>query len=317
LRKLQYQLFYCEVWNIGVCDVPISAFVDPKFTPRPRWLQLPVGRYISLADPFPGGDRNEVLCEYLNPWTTNRGTIVRVNLGEDSEPVVVIHEPWHLSYPYTCGPDACLVEAYRSGVLSLYGRSPGSQKWMKMATLLDFPAVDPTIVRWNDRWWLFATLPQGKNMHAHNANLHVWHADEMFGPWRAHRRNPVKNDIATARPAGTPFVHDGKLYRPAQDCSRTYGGAINLMEVKTLSEDEFREDVARTILPVAPYTDGVHTLSAFGDRTLIDGKRDIFAPNLLPRRVIRRSQRQLRAGYGRLFGTASGFRTTSRSGTIS
>ena len=36
----------------------------------------------------------------------------------------------------------------------------------------------------------------------------------------------VKTDVRSARPAGTPFVYQGELYRPAQDCSRTYGGSI-------------------------------------------------------------------------------------------
>jgi len=53
--------------------------------------------------------------------------------------------------------------------------------------------------------------------------LRVWFADDLLGSWCPHPGNPVKPDIRSARPAGTPFVHDGALYRPAQDCSRTYG----------------------------------------------------------------------------------------------
>ncbi len=109
--------------------------------------------------------------------------------------------------------------------------------------------------------------------------LHVWHAPTPLGPWLPHVQNPVKTDCRAARPAGTPFTSGGLLYRPAQDSSRTYGGAVVLNRVVVLTPDRFREVPVRTIGPLTagPYRAGLHTVSAVGGRTLIDAKRTIVS----------------------------------------
>jgi hypothetical protein len=104
----------------------------------------------------------------------------------------------------------------------------------------------------------------------------------------------VKHDLGSARPAGTPFWHQGALYRPAQDCRRTYGGAVVIHRVVRLTPEEFAEaPVARLDPnPAWPWHDGVHTLSAAGDFTLLDAKRITFLPAEF-RRVLRRKLRRL------------------------
>jgi len=89
--------------------------------------------------------------------------------------------------------------------------------------------------------------------------------------------NPVKTDVRSSRPAGVPFWHHGELFRPAQDCSQTYGGQIAINKIRVLTPTEFREEVVKVVTPPAegPYQMGVHTLSAVGDFTVIDGKRRV------------------------------------------
>src|SRR5262249_60187968 len=76
-------------------------------------------------------------------------------------------------------------------------------------------------------------------------------------------------------PAGRPFVIDRRLYRPAQDCSRTYGGAIHVMAVDELTPDASREHIALRLEPdpAWPYPDGLHTIVVEGRRVYIDAKR--------------------------------------------
>jgi hypothetical protein len=96
-----------------------------------------------------------------------------------------------------------------------------------------------------------------------------------MGPWLPHALNPVKTDARSARPAGTPFVVAGRLYRPSQDNSRIYGGRVVVNEVEVLTPDDFAERRVGFVQPWpgSPYPDGLHTLSAVGGRTLIDGNR--------------------------------------------
>lgn len=281
-----WRRLFVDVWTIGVCHAPITRFVDPSFVAEVEWLPRPKGRYAFFADPF--AFDGDILCEYLDRSRADQGSIVRLKWrGESFETEPLLRRGWHLSYPYTFVVDGrcwCLPESWKNGVLSLVD----TKAWREAATLITAPLIDPTIVRWADRWWLFATMADGASVQRENSHLYVWHADDPFGPWRRHLRNPVKVDPATARPGGTPFVHEGRLFRPAQDCSRTYGGALNLMEVMRLDPAGFEERLHRRIDPIAPHSDGIHTLSQFGDKTLVDGKRIIFAPDRFIRRAFNR-----------------------------
>src|SRR5207237_2356143 len=81
-----------------------------------------------------------------------------------------------------------------------------------------------------------------------------------------------------ARPGGTPFIGaGGKVILPVQDCSQTYGGAIRFLRFNTLTPDRIEaEHVAGTLtgdLVSNSHRDGLHTLAACGDLTLVDTKR--------------------------------------------
>ncbi|MDQ3086109.1 MAG: hypothetical protein M3Q67_04825 [Actinomycetota bacterium] len=160
-------------------------------------------------------------------------------------------------------------------------------------------------------WWLTCT----DNEDNPDTNLLVWHASRLEGPWVAHAANPVKIDVRSARPGGTPFVHRGELYRPAQDCSRAYGGRVVVNRVTRLTPQEFAEEPAATFEPSAasPFPDGRHTLSAVGDITLVDGHRFVFVAAAL-RHFLRIWGRNLATGLGRKLRIASspGARTPGR-----
>jgi hypothetical protein len=69
------------------------------------------------------------------------------------------------------------------------------------------------------------------------------------------------------------FRHGARLIAPMQDCTATYGGAINLVDVATDGGD-WRALGRLSPGPWAgPFQDGLHTLSAAGPVTLIDVKR--------------------------------------------
>ena len=70
----------------------------------------------------------------------------------------------------------------------------------------------------------------------------------------------------------------GSLCRPAQDCSRTYGGAIAINRIVKLNPTAFEEELVGRIEPDAtgPYCHGVHTVCPMDGLTLVDGKRTRF-----------------------------------------
>jgi hypothetical protein len=188
-----------------------------------------------------------------------------------------MERPFHMSYPYLFEyRDAiyCIPETYEAREIALYRAEQFPARWKKVATLVDnFAGLDSSVFVYVGHWWL---------MCAEEANprykLFIWQAPNPLGPWVPHESNPVKIDITSSRPAGTPFMHDGYLYRPAQDCSRTYGGSIVLNRVLTLTLYKFKEERVSVIQPylTSPYRDGVHTISAAGNITIIDAKRRAF-----------------------------------------
>ena len=271
-------------WNIGLIDAPIEQVPD-LVAPTVTWL--PLRRNHFAADPF-GIERDGLLHIFFEDFDqrTSRGVIAHLAMAADrtvSEPEVVLDPGVHTSYPYLIEHDGTvfmLPETSAAGELVLYEAIDFPRLWRPAATLLPgVPAADATIVEYEGRWWMFATrVDRGANH-----NLFVWHAPTPTGPWAAHALNPVKTDARSARPAGTPFLVAGRLRRPGQDNSRIYGGRVVVNEVQILTPDAFAERPVGVVQPWpgSPYPDGLHTLSAVGGRTLIDGNRRHLVASVL------------------------------------
>ncbi len=192
-----------------------------------------------------------------------------------SRPKVAIELPTHIAYPYLIKHRSeiyCIPETHQVQEVSIYKAEKFPTRWTKAAPLIEnFAGLDATVFQYEDRWWLTCARKDGNP----TDKLFVWYASDLLGPWSPHRANPVKRDIRSSRPAGTPFIHDGYLYRPAQDNSTTYGGRILLNRVLKLTPVEFDEEQVAVVEPDknGPYPDGIHTISALGNITLVDGKR--------------------------------------------
>lgn len=293
LRALYRAVFKREVYNVGLVDAPIHRFLEPEFRPAIRWLPpLPSGAFVADPFAFDRDGRTQLVCEYFDYREAN-GRIVTADLGASGTGPFrdAIVAPVHLSYPFTFsheGRQYCMPESSRAGELAVYQLDCASGAWAKAAVVLAVDAVDPSLVRFAERWWLFGGLK-----HSGGTELHVWHAASPLGPWTPHRSNPVKRDPGSSRPGGTPFVHEGRLYRPAQDCAGGYGRRVVINEVTALSVDAFEERVVAAVAPDprGPWPDGLHTLSAAGSLTLLDGKREQFVAAAVARsarNVIRR-----------------------------
>jgi hypothetical protein len=288
-------------WNIGVVDAPIARFVDAAYQPRIDWLPQPEGTQRYVADPFGIEAHESILAEAFDE-RSQLGVIRPIDRsGHGAAGESVIPAAVHASYPFLLTHESqvyCVPELARSRSVRLFRARRYPSEWEDLGVLVaDVAAVDPSIVFHEGRWWMFFT---DRDIDS-NAVLHIWHAPELLGPWEPHASNPVKTDVRSSRPAGTPFLHEGRLFRPAQDCSRTYGGAIALNEVELLSATRFRERVVRVIEaePGSPYPAGCHTLSAVGQRTLIDGKRRTFSARSAAAALLAKARRGIaRRGRG-------------------
>lgn len=261
-----------------------------------------IGKGKYLADPFGivRGGVPYVLCEEFD-YASHRGRIVCFRVADHdgmTSRKTVIEEAFHLSYPYLLewrGRIYCVPETQQAQEITLYEENSFPDTWTRSGALVpNFAGVDPTLFPHEGRWWLACG-----NEHARpNSALFLWYAGDPRGPWSPHPRNPVKVGRNGTRPAGTPFAHQGQLYRPAMDSSRTYGQRIVINRVRKLTPTEFEEEPAKVLepFPDGRYPDGVHTLSRLGEWTLVDGMRVVFERTEFERTL----QGEKRAWLGRL-----------------
>lgn len=281
LRLMFKWWLYREQWCVGIIDRPIHSLIGATRVTDVKWL-FRDERHRYFADPFgiADGETITILAEEY-PATTNRGKISSFVVRDGAvvcDPTVVLELDGHLSYPYLFrhqGKLYCVPESNELGETTLYEVTRFPDQWAKIHTLLHGKYVDPTLFQHDGRWWLFATSMEHEGV----TTLYIWHAADLFGEWIPHTANPVKMDVCSSRPAGAPFVHQGQLYRPAQNCGATYGGGVALNRITHLTADEFEEEVVTQLEPESPgpFPLGLHTLSAVGERTLVDGKTYLFS----------------------------------------
>ncbi len=264
-----------EHWRVGVIDAPIHTLIERPGLPRVRWLaQRDANGY--WADPFGmPGEPTQLFCERYDAHT-GVGHIEHVQaLGDDLVTLarVPLQGAGHASFPNVFEHDGRLYGLAETGERRecvLHEVSPDG-RWATPARLISGVAVaDPAIFHWQGRFWLAFSDADREPW----ANLCLYHADQLLGPWQPHAHNPVLLDLRGARMAGNFFWHAGQLYRPGQDASSGYGSALALYRVEQCTPQTYRETLVRRLAPQpdGPCPAGLHTLNAWGQRTLVDGK---------------------------------------------
>ena len=290
-----------DLWRVGLVRAPASALLSTQALAAQdvRWFP-DQGSLRFLADPF-GVWRDGRLYVFaeIYDYRDRVGAIDVLTFDSDLRLLSqrpALREPWHLSYPVIVEEDGeifMLPEAHKSGGLTLYRAEDFPTVWKAAATIvLDRIPIDATPIRHDGLWWLFYTPATSKAEKV--SALHVAYAPRLTGPWTPHPGNPVRFDPSSSRPGGTPLVSDGELLLPVQDCSRTYGGALRMLRITALTPERFEAQAGGIISAPAgfkPYTDGLHTLSAAGEVTLIDAKRRHISARTLVLDALRQFQK--------------------------
>lgn len=273
-RTLEKMLFRNR-WTLALSHAPVERIVEAQEIEAVRPLRgLPSDRF--YADPFPlrvHGRGLTLLAESASLTPPHKGHICTIDVSRRGEVAQVrdaLRTPEHLSFPFLVregGETICMPECHEAGALRAF--KVGEAGWCEQARLLEgVAAVDPVLFQHGGKWWLFC----GDRAHEDTTHLFLFMADEWRGPWKPHPLNPVKSDVRSSRPAGAIIAHDGALYRPAQDCSQRYGGALSIQRIKRLTETLFEEEEAFRIDPrsLGRRYLGVHTLNGMADITIVD-----------------------------------------------
>jgi hypothetical protein len=291
IKTVFNKLFRLQQWYVGWAKAPLSHFLEDPLRIRFNWI-VPQRKTVFIADPFgletPEGDLI-ILAEKLVQGRSH-GEIISIDTRHSLPPYGVeeavwkplLRKPWHLSYPFIVQEGAdryVLPEQGASNSVSAYrldecGNIDPHPAW----TVQDCPALDTTPFFHEGRWWLFS-VRRGQPYWGGPLLLHF--ADQLSGPWQPHPMNPVVTDHGHARPGGRIARIGGRLFRPAQDCSRVYGAALVINEIVQLTPTVYEERVSRRVRPEdlgAPDAVGCHHLDHTASYLLVDAMRYVYHP---------------------------------------
>lgn len=187
---------------------------------------------------------------------------------------VVLKMPYHLSYPHLVSAGAewyMIPESYVADEIAVYRAVDFPWKWEKVRALKQpFCAVDSTTFEAGGKnWMLTLRFLSGQEQ------LILFPMDETGicgGGLCVAANDPHK------RPAGNFFAAGQKLVRPAQDCTESYGCALNFYEVTEVNEAAYRETLLAKVKPSDLKTDlgrvpaGIHTYNVTETYEVIDLK---------------------------------------------
>jgi len=231
-------------WSIGIYTgtSPLNLIPAP-LADNPVLMALDVTdvRASFVADPFMLRD-NGTYCLFFEVMNrrTRRGEIGHATSADGMKwryQGIVLREPFHLSYPYVFkweGQYYLMPESYQARAVRLYEATEFPGKWKLARVLVEGDGlVDPSILRYDDKWWLFVWS-------VNDGVLRLLWADSLMGSWVEHHKSPVvTDDRHHARPGGRAFVWDGRVVRFAQDDYPRYG--VHAFEITQLTTDTYQE----------------------------------------------------------------------------
>lgn len=250
-------------------------------------IRPPVGRF--FADPFVVENEGKNYIFFEDFFLKKRkGIISCIEIDENGNynaPHIVLEKEYHLAYPFLFKTEQgifMIPDTSANNTVELYEATQFPYQWsLKRVLMSGFKTADSTLWRHNQKWWLFTNILDSQNL-ADPGKLHLFYAESLSSTWTPHPQNPVNHDPRTARPAGHIFFHDGKIIRPAQNCSAEYGTAVIFNEIIELTETHYTEKPLFEIRP--DWCNGnqrLHTYNFNDQWEVCDGLvnvTDIFKP---------------------------------------
>jgi hypothetical protein len=244
-----YQAPPLQQWSIGIyVGTSPFQFMPPASGQNPVLTATDITDIPAafVADPFMLREGNTwyMFFEVLN-IKTRQGEI-GLAMSRDgftwAYKQIVLKEPFHLSYPYVFkwqNTYYMIPETRQVKTIRLYKATNFPIEWSFLRTLLSGGDYgDSSFVYFGERWWLF-TSPVANDM------LHLYHANDLFGPWVEHPQSPIiilNNQIA--RPGGRVLRFGEHLIRYAQDVALRYGHQLRAFEIIELTPERYQEKLA-------------------------------------------------------------------------
>lgn len=239
------------------------------------WKPKPV---LYQADSFLFVKDDVLYLFYELQYWDDPGVIAMVktkDLKSWTEPVVVLKQPFHLSFPYVFEDDGVVYmvpESQESDAIHLF-RADNDEltSFSKVRTLLRQERKDGIYYNLNDSH-IYIKAEGGKKTYFLFTSYQkdwmyyqeLYMTDDLLkGDFVKHPSSPICVSNEFGRNGGSLVDYEGHLLRVTQDCHQNYGDNVSLMEITTLNETEYEEQLFRqNVLPKnSIFLDGGHQLN--------------------------------------------------------
>lgn len=261
---------------------------------------------IIVADPFLFVRNNRLFLFYESKKMFADGVIMMTSttdLKNWTEPIVVLEENFHLSYPYVFMEDAkiyMIPETSEDESVRLYeALDENLTNWKLKAKLIEKSSKsemkmaysDSSIYKKNDIYYLMTTVQYKDGINT----LELYYSDSLIGEYIRHPLSPIAHGQDIGRNAGCLQEINGRLYRFSQNCVYGYGDNVNVSEVLQLTTTEYQEHIIKEniySLEIPFYHRGGHQLNIaiFKDSWIVATDAKEYHP-LLYARIMNRLKR--------------------------
>ena len=271
-------------WGIGFANGSVEDVIKKKSLQLNfKWLPRDNNIHF-IADPFIFKNKQGNINLLYEDFSIEKDGFISLKIIDNNFKSIfqkqLLKTESHLSYPFVFlenGITYIIPESSKNGQVSIYEYEHAKNILINKKLLVDLPLLDSTIVKYNSKYWLFATLDDGV---FDNSKLYIYHSDTLLGEYKSHVQNPVRHHFNGTRPAGNFITVDGELYRPAQNCLEYYGKSISIKKIISLTIEAFEEEHYFDIIPdpKSIFNAGLHTINAVDNVIVIDGIRLQFNP---------------------------------------
>lgn len=229
-----------------------------------------------FADPFILKVTNDEIIvlveEFYDP--IHRGRISKLTIDKQTYELkkidVILELNSHLSFPAIFRKDDKIYiypENSAEGHLVIYEFDEKDNNFKPHKILHDEPLTDASLETCFNSFHIFTTkLP------IQNGNqLFIYQSEKWDGEY--HPIQVMEFPSNTSRNAGSLFMLNGKIIRPAQDCNGAYGKGLVFYEVSYTDGVFEMKELKRMYPQHTIYDQGMHTFNVYDNLAVIDGRK--------------------------------------------
>jgi len=239
-QKIWNVVLYQKGMNISVFDYNKNKYFK-RFTPHYQ-IRTNYHNITGFADPFLFV-YNDWLYLFYEEERYNAPAAIFAQRTQDlkkwEKVGEVLKESFHLSFPFVFKSEDevyMVPETRYKNAVILYKAIDFPNKWKPIELISGDKFTDSSIIQYNELWYLFTTVWYGENN-----GLRIYYSKNIENGWTEHPLSPVNNNLGFSRCGGAILNIEGKLYRPAQNCSTFYGENVAIYEITELSPTTYRE----------------------------------------------------------------------------